>query len=437
VLNVLIHRYPPNLLADLQVRPPPAPPAVRRAPPRRRRGEQRRPALRCTPGSAAGASAGARARGAVPGRAPGLPCLSRAVAKEDEELLGSCRFRVRGWRVAGLGGTGKHETGGAGVFAGEPAGHGGRIPAAAHALRRQPAQLHRGSPPPAPARLYPACSRVRAQGVRCLTRTLSGALACTVVDRQRVDSARRLEGVGGEEASVHRVGCTDPTAGQVVDELIRISDQQRRAIVAHLQRRSAAAAAAAVAHEGAPGPGPGPARPAHGGGYTAPVAAPPSRHPSVGALALLTPSLLRSPADEEPCLGTLHEEDAGAEAAAAGRGEGGGAAGSAPLETLHEGPERASARVSLEQAASAALEARGREGGETGAGPAGASPGAGAAIVARLVSPSSSSTAGAPRAQVQRADNHAAGASCTCCKHALRVSERVPDGGCVLIRMAR
>jgi hypothetical protein len=204
---------------------------------------------------------------------------------------------------------------------------------------------------------------------------------------------------------MHRVGCTDLTAGQVVDELIRISDQQRRAIVAHLQRRSAAAAAAAVAHEGAPGPGP--ARPAHGGGYTAPVAAPPSRHPSVGALALLTPSLLRSPADEEPCLGTLHEEDAGAEAAAAGRGEGGGATGSAPLETLHEGLERASVRVSLEQAASAALEARGREGGEAGAGPARASPGASAAIVARVVSPSSSSTAGAPRAQVQRADNHA------------------------------
>jgi hypothetical protein len=196
---------------------------------------------------------------------------------------------------------------------------------------------------------------------------------------------------------MHRVGCADPTAGQVVDELIRISDQQRRAIVAHLQRRSAAAAAAAAAHEGAPGP----ARPAHGGGYTAPVAAPPSRHPSVGALALLTPSLLRSPADEEPCLGTLHEEGGGAEAAAAGRGEG-GATGSAPLATLHEGPERAPARVSLEQAASAVLEARGRQGGEAGGGPAGASPGAGAAIVARVVSPSSSSTAGAPRARVQR-----------------------------------
>ena len=127
-----------------------------------------------------------------------------------------------------------------------------------------------------------------------------------------------------------------------MDELIRISDQQRRAIVAHLQRRSAAAAAAAARHEaqhGSQSPG------KHPGQGPKPYSAPPSRGPSVGSLALLTPSLLRSPAELEPCLaadgvrvhvdslgalGTLAEdgdEHAGGRASPGASGNGAGASG--------------------------------------------------------------------------------------------------------------
>ena len=166
---------------------------------------------------------------------------------------------------------------------------------------------------------------------------------------------------------------------QVVDELIRISDQQRRAIVAHLQRRSAAAAAAAARHEAQPssqspgqhsGQGPG----QHASQGPKPYSAPPSRVPSVGSLALLTPSLLRSPAEPEPCLagdgarvpgdslgalGTL-AEDGDEHADAQGLGISDGQGGQAGVSAVH-GDGRGGARAS--QGASA--------GGSNGAGPAG------------------------------------------------------------------
>ena len=156
----------------------------------------------------------------------------------------------------------------------------------------------------------------------------------------------------------------------MVDELIRISDQQRRAIVAHLQRRSAAATAAAARHEArssSQGPGQhsdqGPGQ--HPSQGSKPYSVPPSRVPSVGSLALLTPSLLRSPAESETCLaadgvripgdnlgalGTLAEDgDEHAEASGAAQG------GQADASAAHGG-ERAS---------------QGASGGGNGAGPSG------------------------------------------------------------------
>ena len=168
----------------------------------------------------------------------------------------------------------------------------------------------------------------------------------------------------------------------MVDELIRISDQQRRAIVAHLQRRSATAAAAAARHEAQPS-SQGPGQPSsHGPGQHAsqgakPYSVPPSRVPSVGSLALLTPSLLRSPADTEPCLaadgvrvpgeslgalGTLAEDgDEHADASGAGQDLGireghGGQAGASAGHGNGRGGECAS---------------QGASGGGNGAGPVG------------------------------------------------------------------
>ncbi len=120
---------------------PPRPPcaARRRAGAAASRGGQLSGArLAARPARAPARGPGARCPGA---RLACLACRARSPRKMGSSLAAAgLGLGVGG--VAGLGGTGKHETGGAGLLAGEPAGHGGCIPAAAHALRRQPAQLH-------------------------------------------------------------------------------------------------------------------------------------------------------------------------------------------------------------------------------------------------------------------------------------------------------
>lgn len=137
-------------------------------------------------------------------------------------------------------------------------------------------------------------------------------------------------------------------AVQVVDELIRISDQQRRAIVAHLQRRSAAIAAAAAAAREQHAPPQTGQHPTQNPPSLNSV--PPSRNLSAGSLALLTPSMLRSPADSDACLSAFAASASAAEPLSTLREESGEIAGAQAARGA------GLAKVRASEAASAAAE---------------------------------------------------------------------------------
>lgn len=131
---------------------------------------------------------------------------------------------------------------------------------------------------------------------------------------------------------------------QVVDELIRISDQQRRAIVAHLQRRSAAIAAATAAREQHAPPPPTGQHPTQNPPSLSSV--PPSRNLSAGSLALLTPSMMRSPADSDTCLSAFAASASAAEPLSTLREESGEIAGAQDVRGARLAKVRASEAAS-------------------------------------------------------------------------------------------